>query len=94
MKRHVIDRFRRRLSFEKRDRDVIIADCNAVIEIKFPSQPQGALEPFRTFLRIAHCQPKMANLAQCKGNFHLSRLNNNAALASPVPNHFEKTAVR
>jgi len=54
MKRHVIDRFRRWFAFEQRDRDVVVANRDAVIEIEFLFQPQSALEPFRAFLWIAH----------------------------------------
>src|SRR5205823_6959218 len=54
MKGHVIDRFRRRLAFEQRDRDVVVTDSNAISEFEFLFEPQRALKPFRAFLRIAH----------------------------------------
>ena len=53
MKRHVINRFRRRLSFEKRDRDIVVTNRHSVSEIEFFAQSQSALEPLRAFLRIA-----------------------------------------
>src|SRR5207244_493869 len=69
MKRHVIDRFRRRLPIEQRDRDVVVADRDAIFKLKFLPQSQRALEPFRAFLRIAYSQTKVADLPKRERNF-------------------------
>src|SRR5215475_8360273 len=73
MKRHVINRFRRRLSFEQRDRDIVVSDRHAAVEFEFFPQSQSALEPFRALLRIADSQSKMADFSKCKWNLHLTR---------------------
>src|SRR5882724_10704754 len=72
MERHMIKRFRRWLSFKQRDRDILVADCDAIFEIEFFPQSKRALEPFRAFVRIAYGQTKVSNLAECERNFHMN----------------------
>ena len=54
MKRHVIDRFRRRLAFEQRDRDVVVANRNAVSNSNSFFSPKARSNHFALFFRIAH----------------------------------------
>ena len=69
MKGHVIDRFRQRLPFEERDRDVVVANSNAASEFEFLFQSQRAFEPLRAFLRIAHRQSEVADNTERERNF-------------------------
>src|SRR5207248_3050784 len=85
MKRHVINRFRRRFAFEQGNGDVVVADCNAVIEIELFSQPQRALEPFCALLRIAYRQSKVTDLPEHERNFrHLSIYSRLQTIATEV----------
>src|SRR5437879_6110652 len=70
MKRHVLECFRVRFSFEERDGDVLVANRDPVFEFKFFAQPQYALKPARTFLWIAHGQTEMADDAEREWYFH------------------------
>src|SRR5438045_6112435 len=69
MKRHVLDRLRRRLPLEQCDRNPVVPDRYSVFEFKFLAQPDHALPPPRALLRIAHRQPKMAHNAESKWSF-------------------------
>src|SRR5438552_10224643 len=73
MKRHVINRFRRRLSFKQRDRDALVSNRHAAVEFEFFPQTQSALEPLRALLRIAHSQSKVADFSKFEWNLHLDR---------------------
>ena len=73
MKGNVINRFRRRLSFKQRDRDIVISNRDATSEFKLFFQAQSILKPFRTLLRIAHSQSKVADFSKREWNLHLDR---------------------
>src|SRR5262245_55953938 len=81
----MINRFRRRFSFEQRDRDVVVSNRNAIVEFEFFSQAQGALEPFRALLWIAHRQSKVANFSECEWNIHFERVVRRLFLVGTVP---------
>ena len=70
MKRHVVNGCRRRLALEKRDRDVVVADRDTILEIELFLESQRALEPLRTLLRIAHGQAKVTDGAESEWNAH------------------------
>src|SRR5213080_2708340 len=72
VKRHVINRFWRRFTFEQRNCHVVVAHRDSIIEIEFFAQPQRALEPLRALLRIAHSQTEVTNLSECEWHFHES----------------------
>ena len=59
MKRHVINDFRRRLPFEKRDGDIVVPDGDAIVELEFFPQSQRALAPFRALFWIAHSEAEV-----------------------------------
>src|SRR5690348_10373077 len=73
MKRHVIDCSRRRVSFEERDRDIVIPNRNSFVEIELLLQTERALKPASAFLRIAHRESKMTDNSKLKWhlNFHI-----------------------
>lgn len=71
VKRHVINRFRRRFAFEQRNRHAVVSNRDAAFEVELFPQPQRALEPLRAFFRIAHGQTKVANLSEGEWNFHV-----------------------
>jgi hypothetical protein len=70
MKRHVINRFGRRVAFKQSDRDAVIPDGDAIVELEFFPQPQRALKPFRALFRIAHSQAEVADFSNGEWNFH------------------------
>ena len=84
MKGHVIDRFRQRLPFEERDRDVVVANSNAASEFEFLFQSQRALEPLRAFLRIAHRQSEVADNTERERNFWHAAYSRPQAMATEV----------
>ena len=61
MERHVIECSRRGLAFVERDCDVVVANRYATFKLELLRQAESPLEPFRTFLRIAHRQSKMTD---------------------------------
>ena len=68
MKRHVTDRFGRRLPFVQRDRNVFIPDRDAILERELRLQPERALESLRAPLRMTHRQPKVPDDSNLKRN--------------------------
>ena len=70
MKRHVANSLRRRMAFEERDRDVVVADGDAILEVELLLESQRALEPLRTLLRIAYGQAKVTDGAESEWNAH------------------------
>src|SRR5439155_24175464 len=74
MKRHVVNRSGRRFALEQRNRDAVVANGDAILEIEFLVQSKCAFEPFRALFRIAHRQSKMANFPECEWNFHTKKL--------------------
>jgi len=93
MKRHVLNRFRRRLSFKQRDRDGVVANRHAVVEFELFLQTQSAFEPLRTLLRIAYSQAKVADFSKFEGNLHLDRQARNRLLGNltPTPEHGDRS---
>ena len=79
VKRHVVERFRRRLPFEERDRDVVVANRNSIFEFEFLAQTECALKPERAFLWVAHGQTKMSDHAELERDFHFHISNKRAA---------------
>jgi hypothetical protein len=57
-------------AFEQGDRDILIADADAVLKLEFLSQTQDSLKPFRAFLRIAHGQAEMPDDAKGERRLH------------------------
>src|SRR5213596_3840639 len=70
VKRHVIDRFWRRFTFEQRNCHVVVAHRDSIVDIEFFAQPQRALEPLRALLRITHSQTEVTNLSEHEWNLH------------------------
>src|SRR6266487_85592 len=70
VKRHMINRFRRRFTFEQRNCHVVVAHRDSIVEIEFFAQPQRALEPLRALLRITHSQTEVTNLSEHEWNLH------------------------
>jgi hypothetical protein len=58
MKRHVIERLRRGFALEERDRDVVVADRNAVFEFKLLPQSEHALNHCALFFGSRTASPK------------------------------------
>jgi hypothetical protein len=70
VKRHVADSFRRRTAFENRNRDVVIPDGDAILEVELLLESQRALEPLCTLLRVAYGQAKVTDGAESEWNAH------------------------
>ena len=65
--------FQATVSFEQRDRDILVADRDAVFEIEFLPQSHRALEPLRAFLWITLTQAKGDRNFERERNFHVNR---------------------
>ena len=70
MKRHVADSFRRRTAFENRDRDVVVPNGDAFLEVELLLESQRPLEPLCTLLGIAYGQAKVTDGAESEWNAH------------------------
>src|SRR5256885_3600482 len=75
----MVERFRRGLSFEERDRDIVVADRDSISEFEFLAQTECALKPERAFLWVAHGQTKMSDHAELERDFHFHISNKRAA---------------
>jgi len=70
VKGHVVESLRGRLPLKQGDGNVVIADCDSVLEFEFLTQTEDLLKPTRAPLRIAHGQAEMANHTELKRRFH------------------------
>src|ERR1700726_2948656 len=70
MKGHMIDDFRRRFTFKKRNGHVVVTNGYAVIEIELFFQAENAAKPLRAFPGIANGQAKVADHPKCEWNLH------------------------
>src|SRR5205085_7833062 len=75
----MVERFRRGLSFEERDRDIVVADRDSISEFEFLAQTECALKPERAFLWVAHGQTKMSDHAELERDLHFHIPNKRAA---------------
>jgi hypothetical protein len=70
MERHVTECSRRRLAFVQRNRDAVVADCDATFELELLLETKRALEPFRAFFRVPHRQSEMTDHTYRKWSLH------------------------
>src|SRR5437764_11550340 len=70
MERHVTKCSRGRFSFVQGNGDIVISDGDTALKLEFLFQTKGALEPFRTLVRIAHRQAEVTDYSKFKRDFH------------------------
>src|ERR1041385_6900632 len=76
MKRHMIERLWSWFAFEQGNGDVVVADGDAIFELKFFAQSQGTLKPAGAFFWIAHRQAEVTADAENKRGFHSAKVSN------------------